>query len=65
MDGNGPEEVPVQYDMIIPEFYMRHVIDLASIVGNHSVGREQYITEFEHCCPLPMPTPPTFEPLYV
>lgn len=44
---NGPEVIQVQYDTIIPEFYLRHVIDLASIVGNHHVAREAYISEYE------------------
>lgn len=40
------EEIIVQYDTIIPEFHMKHVLDLASIVGTHHVPREAYIEEY-------------------
>lgn len=43
----GPLPVRVQYDTLLLECYMRHVIDLASIVGNHHVAREAYISEYE------------------
>lgn len=42
----GKEDIIVQYDTIIPEFHMRHVLDLASIVGNYNVPREAFITEY-------------------
>lgn len=44
---NGPEVIQVQYDTIVPEFYLRHVIDLASIVGTcHAAPAGTYITEY-------------------
>lgn len=44
---DGPMPITVHFDTILPEFHMRHVIDLASIVGNHHVAREAYIAEFQ------------------
>jgi len=46
-DTTGPEEVQVHYSNELPEYYMRNVIDLASIVGSHHVAREAYISEYQ------------------
>lgn len=46
LDDTGPEIVNIQYDTIIPEFHMVHVLDLASIVGTcHAAPRGTHITE--------------------
>lgn len=47
LDQSGPEEITVHYSNELPEYYMRNVIDLASIVGSHHVAREAYISEYQ------------------
>ena len=60
-------EITVRHTGTLPDYYMRNVIDLASIVGHHNVARGAVISDIE---PLDYIAPglPLFEylgqPLY-
>lgn len=47
LDFSYPEEITVRHTGALPDYYMRNVIDLASIVGNHHVSPHAHIWEYE------------------